>query len=54
VGVNIALGTRAMHACPNLDDDGAGDVSIDELVVAVGNVLEGCSFLHQPMTAMRR
>jgi hypothetical protein len=41
-GVNIALGRAATSACPELDEDGNGAVSITELVTAVKNALDGC------------
>jgi hypothetical protein len=40
--VNIALGNNAIDACPPLDADGEGGVSIAELIDAVGNALTGC------------
>lgn len=40
--VNIALGQQPLDACAVLDADGSGSVSIDELIVAVGNALIGC------------
>lgn len=41
-GVGIALGQLRLETCPTLDPDGSGRVSISELVVAVGNLLQGC------------
>lgn len=40
--VNIALGQQALAACAALDANGSRTVSIDELIVAVGNALIGC------------
>jgi hypothetical protein len=41
VGVNIALGGLAITQCASLDD-GAGTVTVDRLVLAVTNALNGC------------
>jgi YVTN family beta-propeller protein len=41
-GVNIALGSRPLSACPSLDANGDGAVTINELVKAVNNALHGC------------
>lgn len=41
-GVNIALGNAAVGTCDAFDGDGDGAVTIAELVVAVGNALDGC------------
>jgi hypothetical protein len=40
--VNIALGREPASACTAVDADGNGDVTIAELVTAVGRLLEGC------------
>lgn len=40
--VNIALGEAELSACPLGDRSGDGQIAIDELVVAVQNVLTGC------------
>jgi hypothetical protein len=42
IGVNIALGRQAVDACMSLDANSNGEVSIDELVAALGAALEGC------------
>ncbi len=42
VGVNIALGLAPVEACPSVDRDGNFQVTIDELVGAILNALEGC------------
>ena len=41
-GVNIALGNLPISACPAFDPDGSGVVTIDELIEAVNNALNGC------------
>lgn len=48
LGVNIGLSSLSLSACPAIDADGNLEVSIDELVRAVLNGLEGC-----PQTAQR-
>lgn len=40
--VMIALGTADLSACPNLDDDASGGVTIDENLLAVRASLDGC------------
>jgi len=42
-GVNIALGTSPLVQCEAFDRDQGGTVSVDELVAAVRNALEGCA-----------
>src|SRR5262245_20281835 len=42
-GVNIALGTRTLDGCRQFDCNGAGRVTIDCLLKAVGAALNGCS-----------
>jgi YVTN family beta-propeller protein len=42
LAVNIALGARELNACPSLDGDDGGRVTVDELVSAAGNSLGGC------------
>lgn len=42
-GVNIALGNRALAACPAFDANQDGTVAINELVGAVRAALEGCT-----------
>ena len=41
-GVDIALGTLPIDSCPAFGGDGDGQVSIDTLVKAVNNALNGC------------
>jgi ELWxxDGT repeat protein len=41
-GVGMALGTRPLSACPEIDKDANDTVSVDELVSAVRSALEGC------------
>jgi hypothetical protein len=41
-GVGIALGTLPIASCQALDRNGSGEVTIDELIVAEGNALQGC------------
>ena len=42
LGVNIALGSQPVSACPGFDTDGDGTTRIDELILAVQNALAGC------------
>jgi hypothetical protein len=46
--VMIALGTADLSACPNLDDDRSGGVTIDENLLAVRALLEGCPATPTP------
>lgn len=41
-GVRIALGTSDLGTCPNLDVDSERGVTIDELLLATSNAMEGC------------
>jgi hypothetical protein len=41
-GVNIALETLSIGACPQFDIDGNGRVEIGEIIAAVGAALRGC------------
>jgi len=41
-GVNIALGSSPLSACPSIDADDDGEVGINELITAVNNALNGC------------
>ncbi len=43
-GVSIALGNATITECSALDQDGSGTVSVDELITAVNNALNGCSY----------
>ena len=42
-GVDIALGTAALAECPSFDRNTNGHLTIDELVAAAGNALNGCA-----------
>jgi phosphohistidine phosphatase SixA len=42
-GVNIALGTLTLDACPALDRNGDGQVTIEELLAAVSVAINGCA-----------
>jgi hypothetical protein len=42
LGVNIALGRNGVGACTAIDVNGDDRVSVDELIVAVNNLLHGC------------
>jgi hypothetical protein len=41
-GVNIALGSAAVEACPEFDTSGDGTVTVNELIAAVNRALGGC------------
>ena len=41
-GVNVALGTMPVSACPVFDADDDGEVTIDEILQAVNRTLTGC------------
>jgi hypothetical protein len=41
-GVNIALGNIVLGACPALDTNVDGEVTVNELVGAVAAALGGC------------
>ena len=41
-GVNIALGSQPMNACPVFDTEGDNQVAINEILTAVKAALEGC------------
>ena len=41
-GVNIALGSQPMNACPVFDTEGDNRVAINEILTAVKAALEGC------------
>jgi hypothetical protein len=41
-GVNIALGSSPVSACPSFDVNGDGSVAINELIGGVNNALNGC------------
>ena len=42
LAVDISLGSAPTTACPAVDRNGDGLVTIDELIAAVGNALDGC------------
>jgi len=42
-GVNIALGSAALHDCPAFDQGRDQSVTVDELIMGVANALNGCS-----------
>jgi hypothetical protein len=42
LAVDISLGSAPPSACPGVDRNGDGHVTIDELIAAVGNALNGC------------
>ena len=41
--VNIALGTAEVTECPAMDQDGDGQVAVNELIAAVNAALVGCA-----------
>ena len=41
-GVNIALGNSPLEACPAFDVNCDGEVTVDEIVLAVNQALFGC------------
>jgi len=47
-GVNIALGSAQLTACPSFDTNGDGSVAVNELIGAVRNALEGCPRSAEP------
>lgn len=42
-GVSISLGAVPLAACPAIDRDGNGRATVDELIAAAGNALQGCT-----------
>ncbi len=42
VGINIALGQASVAACPPIDSDGDGAVSVADLIRGIGQLLNGC------------
>jgi hypothetical protein len=42
VAVNIALGDLPISACPAIDANGSGEVTIEELIQAIANAQRGC------------
>jgi hypothetical protein len=41
-GINIALGVQPVTTCALFDTGGDGRVTVDEIVLAVNNALNGC------------
>jgi hypothetical protein len=41
-GVTIALGLQPVSVCPAVDRNNSGEVTIDELIAAIGIALDGC------------
>jgi len=48
VGVNIALGSSPVSACPSFDGNSDGEVAINELIAAVNVALNGCVLTETP------
>jgi len=42
VAVNITLAQQQLSACPSVDRNGSGEVTIDELIHAIVNALTDC------------
>ena len=40
--VNVALGVEELSGCPSADRDGDGNVTIDEILIALNMALLGC------------
>jgi hypothetical protein len=40
--VNIALGNAQLSTCPVGDADGSGDITVNEIITAVGYALSSC------------
>jgi hypothetical protein len=47
IGVNIALGSAQVSACPSFDVNGDGMVTINELITAVNNALDVSGRRHR-------
>jgi len=47
-GVNLALGLLPVPHCPAFDLDGTGEISVNELIVAVNAALVGCAGAATP------
>lgn len=47
-GVNIALGSANVSACPSFDVNNNGMVAINELITAVNNALSSCPAVNTP------
>lgn len=50
--VNVALTGEGLASCPQADLNGDGLVSVEEIIVAVNNALDGCSVASRPMRSM--
>ena len=53
LGINVALGRQSTGVCPMADPDQDGTVSIDELIVAVEDLLSGCIVEFTPTPTPR-
>jgi hypothetical protein len=42
VGIDIALGNLSVPQCQTFDVNGDGQVTVDEILQAVSNALDGC------------
>jgi hypothetical protein len=42
LAVNIALGDKPISACTALDVNGSGEVTIEEIILAINNAQMGC------------
>lgn len=42
LGLDICLGFTPLDACRNLDADGSDEATVDELITAIDNALNGC------------
>jgi hypothetical protein len=40
--VNVALGTQPVTNCTAGDSDGSGTITVDEILTAIQNALNGC------------
>ncbi|MFN8640849.1 MAG: hypothetical protein U0802_04010 [Candidatus Binatia bacterium] len=52
IGVNIALGSAQVSACPSFDVNNNGEVAINELITAVNNALGSCPVVDTPTVAV--
>ena len=48
--VNIALGSDLPSVCTAGDEDGNGEITVDEIIMAVNNALTGCPGAKPPPT----
>ena len=42
LAVNISLGPQPVSACPAVDRNASGEVTIDEIIGAIQNAQRGC------------